>query len=68
MEFGQIWGKSGNLGKIQGNSVEFSGVVHGTDYEFSGNSWGISGQRLVVQENLGLGWSRPIWGVERLLR
>ena len=27
--FGGIWANSGNFGKIQGNSVEFSGVLYG---------------------------------------
>ena len=63
--FGGIWASSEKFGKFQetqGNSVQFSGVLCGVEYEFSGNSWGISRFR----ENLGFGWFRAIWGLERL--
>ena len=60
-----IWANSGKIGNFRENSGEFSGVrwgLHGAQYELSGNSWGISGQRRVF------GWFRAIWGLRRLLR
>ena len=69
--FSGIWAKSGKFGKFretQGNSVEFNGVLYGTQYEFSGNSWGLSGRRRIFGKIWGLGWFRVIWGVKRLLR
>ena len=55
MEFGRIQGNSGNFGKTQGNSVEFSGVLYGASNEFSGNSWGNSGQRRIFGEKFWFG-------------
>ena len=68
MEFGRIWGNSGNFGKTQGNSMEFGGVLYGAWYEFNGSSWGISGQRRIFGKIWGLEWFRVIWGVKSLLR
>ena len=53
-EFGRF---RGNFGKTQGNLVEFSGGCMALNYEFSGNSWKISGQRRVFGKICGLGVS-----------
>ena len=69
--FGGIWANLGKFGKFRENSGELSGIqwgLYGAWYEFSGNSWGISGQRRIFGEIWGLGWFRVIWGVKRLLR
>ena len=37
----------GGIREISGKFGEFSGVLHGASHDFSGTSWGISGQRRV---------------------
>ena len=55
--FGGIWANSGKFGKFRENSGELGGIQWGFVWrlEFSGNSWGISGQRRLFGENFGFG-------------
>ena len=46
--------------------MEFSGALYGDSYEFSGNSWAISGQLrgFFFGKIWVLGWFRAIWALE----
>ena len=61
----------GHWRKFQEKSGELSGiqwVLYGAYYEFSGNSWGISGRGRVFEKIRGLGWFQAISDLKRLLR
>ena len=53
--FGEFGRNQENLGKVGGNSAEFSGVLHGASFEFSGNSWAISGATPGFEGKSGVG-------------